>query len=172
MADAGIAAALAGARAVLVGFDGYLRPSETLAARKSDIAISRKSAVLRYPRVTPTLAPQRNAPDDGSAPLRRAKAGHRDDASRAAGRGLTIGTVKHAVASARSGQRRACATSTPTTSRPASALPCAIHRSTPTPHSFRYGGPSADAPRQTRTVHSRGHPQARALAVRCVGAQV
>ena len=101
MADSGTPTGLVGARAVLVGFDGYLRPAETLSIRKLDVTINRRNTVLRFPTITLTIAPQLLTPDTGDPPPRRTKAGHHDDtiiigdaASRSAGRALVVGILR------------------------------------------------------------------------------
>eukprot|EP00974_Lingulodinium_polyedra_P035437 3400971-Lingulodinium_polyedra.AAC.1 len=54
------------ARALVVAFDGYLRPSEALSIMAARIQVTKKHSLLPYPPVTVTLAPQR--PDDGFEP--------------------------------------------------------------------------------------------------------
>eukprot|EP00974_Lingulodinium_polyedra_P109280 10572862-Lingulodinium_polyedra.AAC.1 len=65
------------ARALVVAFDGYLRPSEALNIMAAHIQITKKHSLLPYPPVTVTLAPQR--PDDGFEPAARTKSGTYDD---------------------------------------------------------------------------------------------
>ena len=64
MADSGTPTGLAGARAVLVGFDGYLRPAEILGIRKSDVTINRPALPHHHahPRAAAFDPGQRRSP--------------------------------------------------------------------------------------------------------------
>ena len=83
------------ARAMVVAFDGYFRPSEVLGIRGCDITIARKALLSRIPPATVRLAP--SAADRGDLPNPRTKSGSYDDtvsfgddASTAAGRRFVV----------------------------------------------------------------------------------
>ena len=171
MADSGTPTGLAGARAVLVGFDGYLRPAETLGIRKSDVTINRRNTVLRYPTITLTIAPQRLTPDTGDPPPRRTKAGHHDDtiiigdeASRSAGRGLVVGILRLAFNVASANQLLFNLDLNDYQALFRSAVrDLKLQKLKPTPHGLRHGGPSTDAALQVRSrddIRKRGRWQA------------
>ena len=65
------------ADALVVCFDGILRPGECLSIRSMDVIPAARATSLPYPPVTVTLAPSK--PDDGSEPLPRTKSGSYDD---------------------------------------------------------------------------------------------
>jgi hypothetical protein len=141
---------LAAARACVVCFDGYLRPSEVLGIRAIDVTVLRHKASLPYGKVSVTLAPFRH--DDGAPAAPTTKAGDYDDtvlfgdpASCAAQRGFVATVLMHAKAEAPSlghvfdirlvmFERKF--------NEAVKAL--SLNRLLCTPHCLRHGGPSTD----------------------------
>lgn len=159
------------ARAFVVTFDGYLRPSETLALRGIDITVLRHRTSLPYRKVSVTLAPFR--PDDGDPAAPTTKAGDYDDtvlfgdpASCAAQRGFIADMLARCKSSGSALGRifnirlfdMELKFKQAVTALGLTRLHC-------TPHCLRHGGPSTDFALSFRTLEDiqrrgRWHAQA------------
>ena len=138
------------ARAVIVMFDGYFRPSEFLGLKGGDVTVLKQRGLVHYPSVTVRLAPSHV--DDGSPAPLRAKSGQYDDtivigdsASRAAGRALAHDVVVHLKKHC-SGLRRLCDLSLARldTLFKSAVEDLGLQRLRVTPHCCRHGGASTD----------------------------
>lgn len=145
------------ARALVTGFDGYVRPSELLMTRRSQVT-TRPAGQSRYPQVALRLAPTPSGEDDEHA--RPTKTGQFDDtivfgdsASSSAGRGQVAKLL----------QRLKATTSANTMLFPLTLnefeklFNSALHRLElqhlrVTPHCMRHGGPSEDYAQGLRTL--------------------
>ena len=85
-------------RALVVAFDGYLRPSEVVGIKGCDVTIVGRNSVLEYRPVSVTIAPFKA--DDGGLPNPPTKSGEYDDsvvfgdqASMRSGRGWICGLL-------------------------------------------------------------------------------
>jgi hypothetical protein len=141
---------LAAARAFVVEFDGYLRPSETLGIRAIDITVLRHRASLPYGKVSVTLAPFRH--DDGDPVAPTTKSGDYDDtvlfgdpASCTAQRAFVAGVLMRAKAEAPAlGRVFPLRLFDLELKFKQAVTALKLNRLQCTPHCLRHGGPSTD----------------------------
>ena len=150
--------ALEAARAVVILYDGYLRPSELLELRANDVHVLDKAAGARYGKVSATIRPCR--PDDGLPPMPRTKAGEYDDtvtfgdaASAKAGRAFVAPLVAALKAARRGSQTLLALTIGQLDFLFADAVKALkLQRLRSTPHCCRHGGASTDFSLKTRSL--------------------
>ena len=149
---------LAAARAIVIAFDGLLRPSEVLAVRSCDVTVTRPGTMSRVPAVTVRLAPSRM--DDGSLPPSRTKSGAFDDsiafgdsASSEAGRGWVaklLAALKASTSPAK--QLLPISLCTWETKFREAVAALSLQSLRGSPHCLRHGGASSDYAAGTRSL--------------------
>ena len=146
------------ARAVVILYDGFLRPSELLGLRCCDIHVLGRRTGARYGKVATTIRP--SAVDDGSLPLPRTKAGDYDDtvtfgdtASASAGRGF-VAPLLMALKAAKRGTQRLLSLTLPQLDQCFADAVAALglQRLRATPHCCRHGGASTDFSLKVRSL--------------------
>ena len=147
------------ARALVLQFDAYLRPSEVLSVTRDDVTTKKRGTSLAYPDLVLTLAPQ-GTPDQ--PPTRRTKGGRFDEsvvvadkASKLAGRGFVGQIVQNLIKRRRAQQKLFDLTLAEYEDLFRKAmLQTSLGPLSLVPHSARHGGPSTDAALQLRDATS------------------